>query len=308
MLGVGRVASAVRRTRYPSSLSVTALIRSINGSRNDGGSDKDAEGRKSTTEGQRPSLAALTPSEDDEFISIASPSDDPVASDDSLTPDSALQKLASAPADIAPHLAKALVERIVAEVGLAVGPGVVTPLTITRHTMRVMLAGRIVTHDVITHMRNSSYPITAKVSTQVDLDILGLSVLARAALEQIAGPRLRDNVLTVNSDKYPTRAENQVHVVGLASSAIAQAMIAVGENVDETPLNTWKDILQDVKDLTSDDSAEVQTLVEHLSTLPEPDHTSTAPSRLTAAVQDATDLRASASANNTTIGALEPLH
>jgi hypothetical protein len=308
MLGVGRVASVIRRTMSPGSSSVSALIRSINGRRSDGGSDKDAEHRKSGTEGQLPSLEVSATSDDDEFISIAALSEATAPLDDGLTPDSALQKLASAPADIAPHLAKALVERIVAEVGQAVGPSVVAPLTVTRHTMRVMLAGRIVTHDVITHMRTSNYPIAAKVTAQVDLDILGLSVLARVALEQIAGPRLRDNILTVNSNKYLTRAENQVHVVGLASNAIAQALVSVGENVDETPLSTWNDILRDVKDISSDDPADVQTLVDYLSSLPEPERPSTLASSLAPAVADATDLRGNSNANKTMVGALESLH
>jgi hypothetical protein len=99
---------------------------------------------------------------------------------------------------------------------------------------------------------------------------MGISVLARAALEEIAGPRLKDNILTVNGTKYRTRAENQVHVVGLASRAIGQAMIAVGETVDETELKIWTDVTEVAKDLTSEDSSEVQAFVDVALALPEP--------------------------------------
>jgi hypothetical protein len=269
MISLGRVTSVLKRARSPWSSSLNPLRRAVSGNGSRGRSTGEGDGRENERNSKPPSsLTQSSFEEDDEFTSIEAPSE--IRVDEAVTPDAALRKLADAPQDIAPHLAKALVERIVEEVGQAVAPGTVVPLTFTRHTVRILRASRIVTHDVVAQAATVPFPIAAKVTARVDLDALGISVLARAALEEIAGPRLKDNVLTVNGTKYRTRAENQVHVVGLASRAIGQAMIAVGETVDETELKMWTDVAEVAKDLTSEDSSEVQAFVDVALALPEP--------------------------------------
>jgi Mitochondrial ribosomal subunit protein len=218
--------------------------------------------------------------EDDEFTSIST-FDPAAAQAESDAADAAARALADAPSDITPDMASALVTRMVEAATAAAGGGataagvaVPRPPPMTAHTLSVVRAARITTHSVIAAAGSKHrYPISAKVTARVDIGLLRLSRLARAALEEIAGPRLVGNILTINVQKYATSAENEAHAVAVMGRALAEARLAVGETIDDAPLDSWDGVIAAVKQQTARDSEEVRAMVDYLragSTTPGP--------------------------------------
>lgn len=130
---------------------------------------------------------------------------------------------------------------------------------LTPHTISVMRASRICTNVI--HASNSSmmeYPIEKRVTAELHVNRLDLSLPAREALVQLSGPRVRDNGawIKLSCDKFPTKEENRAYIVTRLHLLVSAAKNAVGESVNLTPLETWDDVVREVERQAADEIGE----------------------------------------------------
>lgn len=215
--------------------------------------------------------------EEDEFSMISAIDDEAAAQimkSGQSSPAEAVDVLSRAPQSISQEDADALVSAMVSAASKGMSDELVAravPPPLTVHTLEVLRCSRISTNKVFSVVKAGyKYPISQKVSAQIDLKHLGLSRLARAALEEISGPRLREDVLTINVQKFATSEENVVHIIGLMARVVEAAKTSVGESFDSRVLESWEDVLSTVRLLTRNDSEGVTRMVNHLASLPEP--------------------------------------
>lgn len=205
---------------------------------------------------------------EDEFTSmLALDPEEAARAAAAATPEEAVDSLSSAPHDMTPEAAAALVERMVSAASKATSSETAAlgaPQPFSRHSLRVLCVSRVITNSVHAASKER-FPIEEKVCVAVDLGRLSLGRLARAALEEIAGQRVSGDTLRVTVRKYASKEENLAHAFGLAGRVIAEAQKAVGEEVDEAPLEEWGDILTCVRDLTAEEPVKFRNLVEHVA-------------------------------------------
>ena len=132
---------------------------------------------------------------------------------------------------------------------------------LTPHTLSVLRASRITTNKVIEaggyHDPNV---LNKKVTAELHIDQLGLSRPAQAALEYLAGPRLREGYVKISCHKYPSMQENRTRIVTQMDRLVAAAKEAVGESVDQTPLESWDAVRKEVEIQAKDDIEEAGDL------------------------------------------------
>lgn len=133
---------------------------------------------------------------------------------------------------------------------------------VSPHTIAVLRAARICTNSVVASTAaasDSMYPINRRVVAHLDIAALGLSPPATEAVRLLAGhQRLqhRGRFVKVSCDKFPTKVENRTYVVSRLHSLVKQAKLAVGEEVDETPLENWDEVVADVEQQAADEVRE----------------------------------------------------
>lgn len=182
-----------------------------------------------------------------------------VSADDEL--DATLKEVTESSADVTPELASELVQKMVESATRSLAESAAPKAdilpAITRHTVAVMRASRIATNSVQAATAESmDYPIVKKVTGHVNIANLQLSRPAEEALKTIAGPRLRDSIVKISSEKYPSKAENQLHIVSQIDRLVAAAKHAVGDYVDIRPLESWSDIVGEVELQAADEIIE----------------------------------------------------
>lgn len=133
---------------------------------------------------------------------------------------------------------------------------------VSPHTITVLRAVRICTNSVVASTAaasDSMYPINRRVVAHLDIAALGLSPPASEAVRLLAGhQRLqgRGMFVKVSCDKFPTKVENRTYIVSRLHSLVKQAKLAVGEEVDETPLKNWEEVVARVEQQAADEVRE----------------------------------------------------
>lgn len=164
--------------------------------------------------------------------------------------------------DVTPELASELVARMV-KAATRSGPGEasshgVLP-KISPHTISVLRASRICTNNVFaagSHLYE--YPVCKKVVALVEVPRLNLSRPAREALKALAGSRFTNDVVKISCNRYQTSAENQAHAVAVMDQLVGAAKAAVGDPVDESPLGSWDEVVQEVGRQASENADEAE--------------------------------------------------
>lgn len=132
---------------------------------------------------------------------------------------------------------------------------------LTPHTLFVLRASRITTNRVIeAGSYYTPHILDNKVTAELHIDQLELSRPAQAALEYLAGPRLREGYVKISCNKYPSMQENRARIVTQMDKLVAAAKEAVGENVDQTPLETWDAVRNEVEIQAKEDIEEAGDL------------------------------------------------
>lgn len=203
--------------------------------------------------------------EDDEFTSILAldPEEAERAAAAALAPKDVVRELSGAPHDMTPEQADALVRSMVAAAARSAAPGAAAlsaPPLLTAETVNMLLYARIETNHI--SAVGGERRIERKAVGRLDLKALGLSRLASAAVEEIAGPRCRDGVLRIVGDRYQSSEENVAWVASQLARVVREAKIAVGEDVDDVGLESWDDVLAAARNAPSGDSEEVREMVE----------------------------------------------
>lgn len=175
--------------------------------------------------------------------------------------DATLKEISESSTPVTQELASDLVERIVQSASRSLtettAPRSGILHTVTKHTVAVMRASRISTNTVeAAVVAGHDYPIVRKVTGIVDIARLGLSKPAEEVLKQVAGPRVRDGIVKISSTQYPSKAENELHVVSLIDRLVSGAKYAVGDSLDASPLESWGDVLAEVERQAEDEIAE----------------------------------------------------
>lgn len=154
--------------------------------------------------------------------------------------------------ELSDELASELVDRMVAATKLTPQgrrrPNILNE--ITPHTVSVLRASRIVTYTVTASGTNIfTYPIERRVKAELWVDQLNLSAPAREALLILAGRRVQQggSWIKLSYDRFPTKDENRAYIVTLLDRLVAAAKNAVGEEVDRTCLNEWRDVVEEVR-------------------------------------------------------------
>lgn len=163
-----------------------------------------------------------------------------------------LEDLESSQAETTPELASELVAKMVESATRSRAAAAATKAdilsAISPHTISVLRASRIAVNAVqAAGSEQYVYPITKKVTAKVNLPDLNLSKPAEEVLKSIAGPRVHGSVVKFSSEKFPSQAENQAHIVSQIDRLVAAAKLAVGEAVDTTPLGGWDEITAEVE-------------------------------------------------------------
>lgn len=166
--------------------------------------------------------------------------------------ESKLEDLTEATEEVTPELASKLVAKMVESASRSLtekSPAKGDVISaITPHTISVLRASRISTNAVQASGSDMyRYPITNKVSAQINIEDLGLSRSAEEALKYLSGPRVRGDVVKFSANKFPSQAENHAYAVSLIDRLVVAAKSAVGETVDSTALETWEDVVEEVK-------------------------------------------------------------
>lgn len=214
---------------------------------------------------------------DDEDIDDGFGMDDFLVADDEADDDlhSRMQKLegrasssASDPGDAmaTAELTSDLVNRMVSHLTRddQLSQGDILP-HVSPHTIAVLRAARICTNSVMASLAAAStssdamYPINRRVVAHLDIDALDLSPPASEAVRLLAGPQRMQQggrFVKVSCDKFPTKVENRTYIVSRLHALVKQAKLAVGEEVDETPLNNWEDVVAQVEQQAEDEVRE----------------------------------------------------
>lgn len=175
--------------------------------------------------------------------------------------ESALAKLSKQEEDEStPQLASDLVARMVEattrKLDNRVSIQAVLP-AITSHTVSVLRASRISINTIqATGSSILGYPIENKVTAEVNISQLNLSTPARTALEILAGPRLKGDYVKIACNQYPTREENRVYIVSQIDRLVSAAKESVGDPVEQTPLETWHNVVEEVQKQASGEITE----------------------------------------------------
>lgn len=170
-----------------------------------------------------------------------------------------LQKVQTEEEDITPELASDLVARMVEATTRRMNERTSASLLscITPHTIACLRATRISTNTIQAAGSDLlKHPIEKKVTADIDVDALNLSRPARMALEILSGPRLRDNLVHIGCNRFPSLEENRAHIVTQIDRLVAGAKTAVGEELDLKPLHTWDEIRQTVNQVASEEVKE----------------------------------------------------
>lgn len=163
--------------------------------------------------------------------------------------------------EMTPEMADELVERMVAAATAsrtAVPSGASEVPHLTPHVISILRAARITTNEVIgAGVEPLDYPISRKVVAELDLanESLALSPEARAALVVLAGTRYNSDtsIVKVVGHKYSTSEENQAYVVARMEQLVREARRCVGEQVDNNPIASWDQVVQEVVRQTGKD-------------------------------------------------------
>lgn len=135
--------------------------------------------------------------------------------------------------------------------------------SITPHTISVLRASRIITHSVQAAGTDVfKYPIEKRVKAQLWVDQLDLSPPAREALLLLAGPRVKEEGawIKLSYDRFPTMEENRAYIVTLLDKLVAAAKTAVGDQVDQTPLSDWSDVVEAARQQTQEEINQAGTI------------------------------------------------
>ncbi|PXF46366.1 hypothetical protein BWQ96_03865 [Gracilariopsis chorda] len=167
-----------------------------------------------------------------------------------------LEKVQTEEEDITPELASELVARMVEATTRRMSERTSASLLscITPHTITCLRASRISTNTIQAAGSDLfKHPIEKKVTAEINIDSLNLSRPARAALEILSGPRLRDNLVHIGCNRFPSLEENRAHIVTQIDRLVAGAKTAVGENLDLRPLHSWDEIRREVNEIASEE-------------------------------------------------------
>jgi Mitochondrial ribosomal subunit protein len=203
--------------------------------------------------------------EDDEFTSILAldPKEAERATAAALAPKDVVEELSGAPHDMTPAQADALVRSMVSAAARSADPGtaaLAAPPPLTVDDLNVLRHARIETNHIVSV--GGERRIERKAVGRVDLKALGLGRLAVAAVEEIAGPRCRDGMLRIVGDRYRSSEENVAWVASQLGKVVREAKNAVGDDVNDTVLETWDEVLGAARSAVEDDTPEVRTMVE----------------------------------------------
>lgn len=195
--------------------------------------------------------------EDDQFGLSGFELDD-IEDDDA---EAALNDLSEAGEDITPELASEMVARMVKTASRSLADKVLAKgdilSAISPHTISVLRASRISTNSVQAALSNIYVPpITKKVVAQINIPELNLTKPAEEALKYLAGPRLHGDVIKFSANKFPSRAENQTFIVSQLDRLVLAAKTAVGDIADTAPLESWEEVVEEVKRQAAEDILE----------------------------------------------------
>ncbi|KAI0564733.1 Ribosomal protein S24/S35 [Gracilaria domingensis] len=161
--------------------------------------------------------------------------------------------------DITPELASDLVARMVEATTRRMTERTSASLlpVITPHTISCLRATRISTNKIRTSLPEpQTYPIEKKVTAEISIDSLSLSRPAAEALRLLSGPRLKEGLVRIGCNRFPSLEENRAHIVTQVDRLVAAAKTAVGESLDLTPLRSWDEIREEVEKTATEEIQE----------------------------------------------------
>lgn len=271
------LASSAMITRLSACRAVLAWGRASWHSGAAAGSVRRLSSGKGSNDGVDDGGKARPPSTEDEFEDeFAFMDEAEVAKAEEIrTASEALEVLEDIPDDIPDHMAESLVESIVAATKMLNEPANLKPFVFSRHALEVLLASRMVTNYISAPRFGddvSEQNIAQKVVMKIDLRQLGLSPLANAAVVELSKPRVVENgVLSFAAHKYQSSKENQAHAVGLACRLVAEAKKAVGEPVNDTVIESWTDLMAELRAMTASAPEDTMRLVQYIAEGPPAD-------------------------------------
>lgn len=180
---------------------------------------------------------------------------------DGEDPEAALNELSGAGEDVTPELASEMVARMVKTASRSLTGKVFAKgdilSAISPHTISVLRASRVATNSIHAALSDVLVPpITKKVVAQISIAELNLTKPAEEALKYLAGPRLYGDVIRFSANRFPSRTENQTFIVSQLDRLVLAAKTAVGDTADTTPLESWEEVVEEVKRQAAEDILE----------------------------------------------------
>eukprot|EP00871_Galdieria_phlegrea_P004226 jgi/Galph1/4804/GphlegSOOS_G3434.1 len=152
-----------------------------------------------------------------------------------------------------PEIPKEIEEKILKEFEKTVSgkatQSIIEKYGLTRHHLSVLSACSISTQRLHAGPveKFGPIPIEKRVIGYIHLDTLDTSLPVKAAIRRMTGQHYKGDFVKLACEKYPTSIENIVHVIWTMETIVRTAKNSLGQQVDTTPLRSWKEIIEYVK-------------------------------------------------------------